>query len=950
MRGPVRYILAVAVVTALAIHLTWRVSGEGLEVSATFLVLLLLGAVSAFFKMDAVGTDIDVSFTAVVLIAAIPLVGPFGAALLALIVPFADYRPNGPPLIAIVFNALMYSLQTACAALAYLALGGHNPDPARAVPLDYLFGVGLPLLGADAVLCLVNAAVLAGMMLATGVDPASTLWGPGLRTLPLYLGYGLTAFVFAVLWGPAGLGALSAVLIIAPLIVARWAFRQYVEQRHAHAHIIDTLAAAGLSRDRAIGRASRVAELARLLQVELQLGQRDIVSLTNGTALHDIGMLAVPRSVLRQPPARLTADQLRLLASHSEVGYQVVRDITFLADTALVVRHHHERFDGTGYPCGLRGADIPLAARVLAVADAYEAAAWSAPERPRHAWALRAMRAGAGTAYDPAVVDALERVLGDGPPPGSLLAQPAGPDIRGLAPSMRPATGWVDDIVREAVGAGRPTAERAPIAPEPVAHRRRYRHMPTVILSAIALLLPFLLAAGHIDAGTSSGRTPAAAPWAVIAVYVVTLVAAERFRVRRRGRPEAAPMALAAGLAMALTTGMPGAPHFHIPSWTVAGAVALAMTIDWVTTRWRVGVGERANLAFDSLLRLAVVTIVAIAMRDIPWSRGMSLEDLMTQWPPAQRALVMSALVLAVLVGKVPVRAWWRGRQEGTRATLLLPEQLRQSLGLVAAMAATGVLVAAAQPVLGMFALPLVLLPLVITQLSVRWHEDVRYAHLQAIRALSRLPETAGLVPAGHAHQVARLAVAVARDLGMGERDVEDLEHAALLHDVGQVSLRRPIPSGATVTAAPNDQERIARLGADIIAQTGDLGAVAEILRGQAVPYHRVVKGQIRLPLSSRIIKVANAYDDFVRSGAGSAAARQAYAFERLFLGLGHEYDPTVVSALERLLGEHGDDAEHDTPAPTPLRGAAAHVGPATHVGPGGSRGQSGQNGIAGTA
>ncbi len=140
------------------------------------------------------------------------------------------------------------------------------------------------------------------------------------------------------------------------------------------------------------------------------------------------------------------------------------------------------------------------------------------------------------------------------------------------------------------------------------------------------------------------------------------------------------------------------------------------------------------------------------------------------------------------------------------------------------------------------------------------------------------------------------------RDLGMSERDTLDLEYALLLADIAQVALREPIPGGATMLAAPADQDRIAQDGARIVRQTGVLDEVAVILESQAKPYRHVRELGEDLPLSSRIIKVANAYDDLVGEDVWGPGVRHSAAIERIQLGLGYEYDPRVVEALVRVL------------------------------------------------
>ncbi|GMA88556.1 hypothetical protein GCM10025868_38060 [Angustibacter aerolatus] len=148
---------------------------------------------------------------------------------------------------------------------------------------------------------------------------------------------------------------------------------------------------------------------------------------------------------------------------------------------------------------------------------------------------------------------------------------------------------------------------------------------------------------------------------------------------------------------------------------------------------------------------------------------------------------------------------------------------------------------------------------------------------------------------------MAELSLAVGRDLGLGERALQDLEYAALLHDIGRLSLAEPIPGGATVMAAPGEQRRIADLGAAVVREAGVLDTVATIVERQTEPYRRRLQSDdVDVPLASRIIKAANAYDDLV--GDDHSQARRLEALERIHLGLAYEYDPRVVSALSRVL------------------------------------------------
>jgi len=130
-----------------------------------------------------------------------------------------------------------------------------------------------------------------------------------------------------------------------------------------------------------------------------------------GYLLHDIGKLAIPDAILYKPGA-LDEDERALMSRHPLIGAEMVSGIEFLADAVQVVRSHHERWDGTGYPDGLAGAEIPLAARVFAVADVLDALTTDRPYRSASPLneAREQIRAGAGTHFDPQVIAAFETI------------------------------------------------------------------------------------------------------------------------------------------------------------------------------------------------------------------------------------------------------------------------------------------------------------------------------------------------------------------------------------------------------------------------------------------------------------------------------------------------------------------------------------------------------------
>jgi putative nucleotidyltransferase with HDIG domain len=130
-----------------------------------------------------------------------------------------------------------------------------------------------------------------------------------------------------------------------------------------------------------------------------------------GFLLHDIGKVAIPDAILYKPGS-LTEKERALMAQHPLIGSEIVAGIEFLSEAAQVVRSHHERWDGNGYPDGLRGEEIPLAARVFAVADVLDALTTDRPYRPALALteARRMIIAAGGTQFDPRVIEAFESI------------------------------------------------------------------------------------------------------------------------------------------------------------------------------------------------------------------------------------------------------------------------------------------------------------------------------------------------------------------------------------------------------------------------------------------------------------------------------------------------------------------------------------------------------------
>ncbi|MEV8635948.1 HD domain-containing phosphohydrolase [Streptosporangium sp. NPDC051023] len=373
-----------------------------------------------------------------------------------------------------------------------------------------------------------------------------------------------------------------------------------------------------------------------------------------------------------------------------------------------------------------------------------------------------------------------------------------------------------------------------------------------------------------------------------IAIGFGALIAAgELARLTMPGNREVAPIGAAAALGYTLLLDMGGVPARHtalqVISVLTVGMIAGALP--------HLAVGRPPSP--DAMARrLCTGALLALAYRPLAGPLFTLAKGPEGGWWPALG--VMSLLILMMVLVDVLLAAVLRAEQVRAAFGVAVQDELRTVAPLWAAVAASGILLALASHSMDMAALLVFAAPLLVTQVAFRKYAGIRATYLQTVRALSRVTEVGGYVEPGHSHRVSRLAVATGRELGMAEPELLDLEYAALMHDIGQLSLRDPIPGGATVLTEPDQARRIAELGAEVIRQTGVLDRVAEIVRRQCDSHSAAP------PVASRIIKAANAYDDLV--GGSTDRDRAGAALERLRLGAGEEYDPAVVEAMTRVI------------------------------------------------
>jgi putative nucleotidyltransferase with HDIG domain len=258
--------------------------------------------------------------------------------------------------------------------------------------------------------------------------------------LPHYVGYGVVGAVMAIAYDAVGMVGLLAFAV--PLLLMRKTQEAYLNHTQRSARKLreaaETIQSQNVSLEQAnrllrerstaameslsatvdardaytAGHSRRVQRLALALGHELGLSQAELDLLGHAALFHDIGKLAIPDAILLKP-STLTPEEWAVMKSHAEEGARIIERLGFLQDAVPAIRHHHERWDGSGYPDRLRGEEIPLGARIIHIADAVDSmlttriyrAALTADE------AMAELRRGAGTQFCPRTLAALERSL-----------------------------------------------------------------------------------------------------------------------------------------------------------------------------------------------------------------------------------------------------------------------------------------------------------------------------------------------------------------------------------------------------------------------------------------------------------------------------------------------------------------------------------------------------------
>ncbi|KGK85044.1 hypothetical protein DP73_18660 [Desulfosporosinus sp. HMP52] len=310
------------------------------------------------------------------------------------------------PLYKRVFNASQYVLAFA-AAYAIISL---SKDPLFQFNFEAIFFY----LMAAVVYMIINMTIVAIILgLSTGKSPWE-IWLVNIRwALPNFMALVPLGFLLALLyknWGPLGL-----FLLFIPLLVSRHSFQLYIDMRENYLDTVEALVQALEAKDKyTSGHSARVGKLAVAIGEAIKMSEEKIEFLKYAAVLHDVGKIGVSEMILNKE-GKLVDTEWEAIRSHPVIGQTIIKGIKFLFDIGQVVRHHHERFDGKGYPDGIQGEEIPLESRVIAVADTYDAITSDRSYRKgsTHSEAIAELKRVAGTQLDPKLVEIFCDVVTD---------------------------------------------------------------------------------------------------------------------------------------------------------------------------------------------------------------------------------------------------------------------------------------------------------------------------------------------------------------------------------------------------------------------------------------------------------------------------------------------------------------------------------------------------------
>jgi len=405
---PLKLKIYIGVITTSAIALFIYLMPSLLLLSDIWLVLIFFLTISVFAEFIPVDLPMAGSITIgfpldfIIILVYGPALAMLISAISAIISEALEKKTSW---YKIIFNTSQYALSVGAAGLTYQYVGG-------VVGFQNFFKFAFPAILCALTYCLVNS-ILVTMVISLAQDSKIiTVWRLNIKEMiPSYLAEAPMGFIMAIVYVEVGI--VGILLFFLPLLLARRSFELYTKMRKVYLDTIRALAAAIDAKDPYTkGHSERVAKMSVTLAQELNLSGREIENIEYTALLHDIGKIGIADSILGKKGS-LTSQEFDKIKEHTAMGANIIEPVDFLKNSYWAIYHHHEKYNGKGYPDGLKSEDIPILARIIAVADAYDAMNSDRPYRKKlnKDKILKELKDQSGKQFDPEVVKALISVL-----------------------------------------------------------------------------------------------------------------------------------------------------------------------------------------------------------------------------------------------------------------------------------------------------------------------------------------------------------------------------------------------------------------------------------------------------------------------------------------------------------------------------------------------------------
>ena len=297
------------------------------------------------------------------------------------------------PLYKTIFNISQSIIVTSLISLIYIAIGGVVGE-FTLIPTIVVLLLGI----------LLNTTIISGFLTFATKQHFYNVWINNVKGMfASAIAVGTIGIIIALAFIGYGYGAV--LLFFGPLLLARYSFKLYIEMRNLYISTIQALNKSLEAKDPyTSGHSARVENFAVELAEEYNLSYESIENIKTAAILHDIGKIGINDSILNKA-TELTQEEFHQIMMHPSIGADIISKVDFLKDVTGIIKHHHERYDGSGYPDGLSGEAIPIEACVLTIADSYDAMTTDRPYRAAltKEEALEEIRKNAGTQFHPSL-------------------------------------------------------------------------------------------------------------------------------------------------------------------------------------------------------------------------------------------------------------------------------------------------------------------------------------------------------------------------------------------------------------------------------------------------------------------------------------------------------------------------------------------------------------------